>query len=289
MASVSNLPIAILEMDPAKARRFNMNRLLTLYNRAPLQTRANRSHDLTVNTLRFRGTLVFAQNVEQFSGEAQKGRVVSLLFRKEAQNRETLKALLRLQNLPPGQLAAYRHAVLTRRAELQAVVFERFHHYAGYFQAEGIEYTRVAGNHAVVLAGAHAALEAFLPPARAQDYRVRLAAYLLERARAKVASLAEDSDYISLFFETVSRLLLREKLTNHCPRSEEIWLNMGEVKEVFDAEHIQFLFPRLFEEFESSPHVRFRNVSKYSPVARKSQRLYGFDRAAFHPETANGA
>jgi hypothetical protein len=35
--------------------------------------------------------------------------------------------------------------------------------------------------------------------------------------------------------------------------------------------------------------VRFRNVSKYSPVARKSQRLYGFDRAAFHPETANGA
>jgi hypothetical protein len=110
MASVSNLPIAILEMDKAKARRFNLNRLLTLFNRAPLQTRANRSNDLTVNTLRFRGALVFAQNVEQFAGEAQKGRVVSLAFSKQGQDADTLAALLQIQNLPPGRLASFRHA-----------------------------------------------------------------------------------------------------------------------------------------------------------------------------------
>ena len=153
MASVSNLPIAILEMDQAKAKRLNMTRLLTLYIRAPLQTRANRSHDLTANTLRFRGALVFVQNVEQFSGEAQKGRVVSLPFRKEAQNRNTLKNLLKPQSLPPGRLAAYRHAVLTRRREFQQVLCERFRHCASYFQTEGIEYTRVGVNRGTCIRG----------------------------------------------------------------------------------------------------------------------------------------
>jgi len=288
MASVSNLPIAILEMDQAKARRFNMNRLLTLFNRAPLQTRANRSNDLTVNTLRFRGTLAFAQNVEQFTGEAQKGRVVSLPFRKEIQNRETLSALLKLQNLPPGQLAQFRHEVLTRRADIERMLFERYKHYAGFFHAEGIDYTRVANNHAVMLAGAHAALHAFLPQGDAQERISRLAVYLLERAREKVASLAEESDYASMFFETVSRLIVRDRIANHCPKGTEIWLNMGEVKEAFDTEHIQFFFPKLFEEFESSPHVVFRNTLKHSPVAGRTIRLYGFDRAAINPTSIGG-
>jgi len=288
MGSVSNLPIAILEMDKAKAKRFSMNRLLTLYNRAPLQTRANRSNDLTVNTVRFRGTLAFAQNVEQFSGEAQKGRVVSLLFKKEAQGPETLKALLRLQNLPPGQLANYRHAVLSQRGEFQKVFFERFKHYTTYFQAEGIDNTRVAGNHAVVLAGAHAALHAFLPGGDAQDAIVRLADYLLTRARDKMASLNDETDYLSLFFETVSRLIVRDKIANHCQHGHEVWLNMGEVKEAFDTEHIQFFFPKLFEEFESSPQVLFRNQSRHSPIARKTIRLYGFVRSAINPISIGG-
>lgn len=283
MASVSNLPIAILEMDKAKARRFNMNRLLTLFNRAPLQTRANRSQDLTVNTLRFRGALVFAQNVEQFAGEAQKGRVVSLPFRKERQNRETLAALLRLQNLPPGQLARFRHEVLIRRTAFQEALFERYRHYAGYFHAEGIDYTRVANNHAIVLAGSHEALHTFLPAQEAEAWTARVAAYLLERARDKAATLGDESDYASLFFETVARLMVRDKITNHCRAGHEVWLNMGEVKEVFDAERIAFYFPQLFEEFESSPHVKFRNTLKHSQVAGRTIRLYGFDRAVIHP------
>jgi hypothetical protein len=282
MASVSNLPIAILEMDKAKAKRFNLNRLLTLFNRAPLQTRANRSNDLTVNTLRFRGALVFAQNVEQFAGEAQKGRVVSLAFTKQGQDPDTLAALLQIQGLPPGQLAAFRHEVLTRRVRFQQTLFERYRSGAEFLVAEGVKNTRVANNHAVVLAGCKAVFEAFLPPGDAQERSNDLAAFLLERARAKVASLAEDSDYLSLFFDTIGRLLARSRIANHCTHSSEVWLNMGEVKEVFDTEHISFHFTKLFEEFETSPHVRFRNTPRHSPVARKTMRLYGFDRAVLN-------
>ena len=287
MASVSNLPIAILEMDQAKAKRFNMNRLLTLYNRAPLQTRANRSQDLTVNTLRFRGTLVFAQNVEQFQGEAQRGRVVSLPFYKERQNQDTLQALIKLQNLAPGELAVYRQELLSRRQEILKSFLDRYQHYARLFQVEGIENTRIANNHAVLAAGAHVALQAFLPDSEAQQWSQELTTFLLKRAQEKLASLKTDSDYFSLFFEIIARLIQRGKITNHCDKGQEVWLNMGEVKEVFEAEHIQFNFQQLFTEFENSPHVRFRNSSKHSPLTKKTTRLYGFDRAALHP-TLNG-
>jgi len=283
MASVSNLPIAILEMDKAKARRFSMNRLLTLFNRAPLQTRANRSHDLTVNTLRFRAALVFTQNVEQFAGEAQKGRVVSLPFHKERQTAETLALLLQLQNLPPGRLAAYRHEVLKRRDAFLEALFAHYPRYSEALAAQGIANTRVANNHAVVLAGARAALDAFLPAEQAQAWHAELWAFVLARARDKLASLHAESDYFALFFEAVGRLVARGKLVNHCANGAEVWLNLGEVKEVFETEHIAFSFPQLFEEFEASPQVRFRNTLRHSPVAGKTMRLYGFDRAVLNP------
>lgn len=285
IAAVSNLPVAILEMDRAKAQRFDLNRLLPLFNRGVLQLRAQKSNDLATQEVKFLGSLLFAQNDEQFQGEPQKSRVVSIGFlARLEQGGERLAANKALLALPYGALAAFRHEILSRREKAQPRLFELYESYEGWLAKAGVAATRIAQTHAVVLAGAVLALQIVLPAEEARAIAEDVAHYGLELAQRKIASLFEETDYLALFADSVRELIRENKVEDHSQEEAEVWLHMAQVKRALEEAHAHFDFTRIFQEIDASGKVRFRGKSLYSPHAGHSLRLHGFDRSLFYPE-----
>jgi hypothetical protein len=229
IASVSNLPVAILEMDDAKARRFDLNRILTLYNREPLQVRALTTNDNRYHSTSFRGALLFSQNFERFEGEAQKSRVVSLHFDKARKSEASERAMQALMRMPPGRLACFRHEVLTRRGWFQQRLFEGYQAFCDAFARAGLSDTRVVGNHALVLAGAAAVFQHALGEAAA-GWTGELSAYLVARARDKEAALAELDTEVGHFFEQLELLIAENKVRDHSRNPEELAVSLVEVE-----------------------------------------------------------
>ena len=118
IATLSNLPLAILEANDSEKARFDFSMLLTLFNRLPLQVRAQTSNDLSTLAIEFKGTLVFIWNQEQFEDRAIKERVLSVPFPKSEispQTREHADRLTHLARYQPEILCGFRHLILSNR------------------------------------------------------------------------------------------------------------------------------------------------------------------------------
>ena len=286
IASVSNLPIVILEMSAAKAQRFDLEKLLPLFDRNSLQTTAIKSNDNRYRTKPFRGAMAFTQNVEQFHGSAQRSRIVSLYFNPDDITPESRRALSEIDGMDSGVLADFRRQLLTRRAEFQERMISRTRVWTSFLMAEGIGMDRVAATHGLVLSGWDALAAMFLPSVDAERERELAVEYILERARAKMLTLNDESDLLSMWFSAVGELLYVGELPpvqNHAPHThpEEVWLRMSEVKAAFENRHQQWNWAQIFSEFEKSSKVLGCNESKYSHLEKRPTAVYRFARAAF--------
>ena len=281
IARVSNLPIALLEMDRLKAARFEMLRLLPLFNRGALQLRAVKSHDLTTNETGFLGALIFAQNDEPFLGEPQKSRVVSLGFLEKLAG-ERLQANKDLLGMPYGALAAFRHQILSHRDEAQKLLFDAYEEFEGRLAGDGINNARVAQTHAVVMAGVRLAAAYSLPTAESQAMCDAVYPYLLEIAVRKIASLFMETDYLALFADTVARLIGQGRAHDYSTEEGQVWLNLAEVKGTLEHDKAQFDFRRIFDELDTSGKLLFRNQPKHCALDHRVRRLYGFERSLFY-------
>jgi len=279
---ISNLPAHLLEMDKAKAARFDMNRLLPLFNFGSLQTRANKSQGLDTHKMGFLGALIFAQNFEQFTGEAQKSRVVSLDFLEKIKG-EQLDANKALLGMPFGGLAAFRHEILSHRDDAQKLLFDSYQGFEQRLGRDGVGNARVAQTHAVVMAGVQLAAAYSLPPSESRTMAEAVYPYLLEVAQRKIAGLFAETDYLALFGDTVANMISHDRIRDYSTEESQIWLSMSEIKTVLETDHAQFDFQRIFEELETSGKLLFRNIPKYCGLDQHNRRLYGFAKSLFYP------
>ena len=284
MAGVSNLPLAVLEMDTQKAKRFDISQILTLYNRAPLQRRAQRTHDNRTSSMHFKGALMFVQNHEPFSDAPQKSRICSIAFEKDTTN---IPALIKLMKQPVGQLAGFRHQLLQKRK----LVLETF---LGTYPAHArtihqhIKSNRVAGNYAVLLAGIDACATAFDGRPAAKEATARLLPYLLECAKKTEQTMQGDSDLVALFFEALQRSLTNPhgfKLPNYAPQKpeKEVWISLTEALEYLSEKGSHWPKVELAGALKNSPSF-ISCGSKYIAAAKRTMRVWAFKAEAILPK-----
>lgn len=203
LGQISGLFRALLEGNKEKAIRFDFDKLLTLYNRNPLQVRAVKSNDNQVITMEFKAALALVQNVEPLRSPAQKGRAISVGFRL-ADIADTREAFERAKRIRKDQYANFFPDVMRHRVKLEDGWLARFMAISEELEAE-LPNPRIRENHALVLAF-HELLCEIL------DVECTLRPYILGLAQAKMKSCYEHTASIAdYFFDALGQLSEGEK------------------------------------------------------------------------------
>ena len=203
LGQISGMFRALLEGNREKVIRFDFDKLLTLYNRNPLQVRAVKSNDNQVVTMEFKAALALVQNVEPLKSPAQKSRAISVGFRL-ADIADTHEAFERAKRIRKNQYANFFPDVMRHRAKLEEGWEARFREISRELETE-IPNPRIRENHALVLTF-HELLCGIL------DVECTLRPYILGLAQAKMKSCYEHEESIAdYFFDALEQLSEGEK------------------------------------------------------------------------------
>jgi hypothetical protein len=264
IGAYSNLPVVLIEADAHKHVQVeSVFNLRSAYNRGPIRITGQKTADNTTRITPFRGALVFGWNEEQLEDAKVKERMVSLLFLHGDNSDDKIDALNALQNLPHGKMAGYLHEVLTRRKAVLEAIQREIPNYQRWLEAHGVTITRTALNHAVPLAGLHAALEAFLPDAERREELLDAATRsLLDAAIRKERELRADPDDVEHFFDRIAEFL-RGGLPNYAHNGAEIAVSLREVQDKLADRHLptRIDYPAL----KRSPHFVKANFPYRKP------------------------
>ena len=166
IGAYSNLPVALIEADAHENVKVEgvMN-LRTAYNRGAIRVTGVKSADNTVRATPFRGALVFGWNEEKLEDAKVRERMVSLRFAQADNSPAKHDALIALENIEPAAMALYLNMILSRRNHVLPLILDVLPDYQRELERRGVVMTRTAQNHAVPMAGLHAALHTLLPKA----------------------------------------------------------------------------------------------------------------------------
>ncbi len=193
LAQRSGLVMALLENNKEDSARFDLDTILTLYNSNPLQTRAKKTNDIQTEDLPFLSSLLFVQNIEPFSTKAQKERVISIPFDKEAHTEESTEALNKLTKISVSELAYFFQFVMNHRNKFEDCWLNEF------TKAQNdlkniIQDARLNANHALILA-----FHRILSDVLKAEYNLQ--PYIEEIGKRKEAQcLSRDETLADLFF-----------------------------------------------------------------------------------------
>ena len=291
MAVLSNLPVAVLEMGAAEAERFDLNRILPLFNGNPLQRAAAKSHGNESVVRRFYASLVFGQNAEPFYTEAQHSRVVSLYFPKDPFSDAQVRAFNALKAAPVAKLGHYRPAILSRRGHFLEAILEQHGEETRWLAERGVNgegaTDRVAATHGLVCAATRAVLEAFMPGdpiERVLGVRVALRTQALD----KIKRMSGPAGPVAELLDIIDLLLRTEKITDHAPQEvsdTERWISMAEVEQFARVQDITASKKLL----RDSPVCIQSNASEYSRVQKDRLRVWKLAKGALLAGTATEA
>ena len=147
----SNLFTSLIEGNIRDDRNaFEYSSLLPLYNRNPLQEKAQFTNDLRTSSIPFQGALCFSSNVEVFQGKAEKERTISIQFKTTDLTPQTKAAYDQLSLVPLPAIATILPKTLEKREQIEN------DWYSFFLQAcedlKKVSNRRIRENHALVLA-----------------------------------------------------------------------------------------------------------------------------------------
>lgn len=284
ISSLSNAPLAILEMNNERAVRFDLNRVLAMYNRESLQTYALRSMDNRYASRDLQATLIFVQNIERFSSSAQRSRVCSLEFPSIPVSEASLAAFAALKQTPPEALANFRRVLLQSRQEIEPQLARRQRAAAADFRELGVKMDRICQVHAVPLWGTEVMAEVLLSKERASEVSRAAEVYLLGRARWREETIHTGRGYLMLFLETLRDFLDRDIIKNHAPtkHSDEVWISLTEVRIALENDHSIIDLRASMDLLEDSPYLKGAKT-KWSTLKHKSMHLHQIAAEAIYP------
>jgi hypothetical protein len=211
----SGMFTALLENNDRDRSSLDLSILLTAYNRGPLQLSARFTNDNQVREAPFLGSLLFCQNVEQFTDPAERQRVISLFFSHARLTEETKIAYEQLTKIPPQQLARFILLVLQQRCKFEEQWPAEFEKATA--DLADINHQRIRGNHALVLAFHRLLCQLF-------NIEYDLSDFLSKTAQNKISS-ASQTIYTTadLFLEALLELNQDEKTASflHLDEKEE--------------------------------------------------------------------
>lgn len=257
LAQRSGLFKALLESNAGDNVRFDMGNVLTLYNDNILQTRALRTNDIRTQDINFFASLLFVQNKEPFQTKAQKERVISLSFKKDAICDEATAAFNKLIQIPAAQMAWFFVHVMQQRQMIEAEWFKSYQDAKKDLAA--IADARLIENHALVLAF-HDLLT------RVLDIKHVCQPYILKIGQAKFVDCNRIiEDLAQYFFEVVLSLDAdKEEVVLAVDfQDDDLYLNLpGAIKAMQKSGYpINFQVKQLQVELKNHPAFKANSVN----------------------------
>ncbi len=185
--------IAMLEwpQDP-KMARFDIEKILTMFNNSPLQVRALKTADIRTHEIPFYGALMFVQNVEPLKTKPQKERVISCAFKADDLDENTRRAFMTLEKISLNDKASFFREVMSHRQTIES----EWHTAYGRAQEELQDLdisSRIRETHGLIL-GFHYLLCTFF------GFDVDLMPYLTEIMRKKELACATEPETVADHF-----------------------------------------------------------------------------------------
>jgi hypothetical protein len=287
IARESGRSVALLEDNGRNDKAFDYSILLTAYNKGPLQLQASFSNDLRTHEAPFQGALLFCQNFEPFTGEAERERVISLHFKADDLTDRTRAAHDELFNLPLPQLARVMPATLQQRKVIESEWFKEYEQAVKHLSV--VDNRRIMQNHAVPLAF-HRLF------CRIHGIKHDLTTFTLELAAKKCeTAAAQDYTLATHFFESLDELDRNDSnlaknllpIAYHVDESaKRLYINMPTVEHLFRQKGLAFTVNDALTKalcrhpayLKNSFHYRFPGDPEMNAAGRpKQRRCWVFD------------
>lgn len=250
LAQRSGLFQALIEANREENVRFDFDVLLPMYNHGnPIRVTAVKSNDLQTNETPFLGTILFAQNREQFKTKAQMERVISSrkLISEDINytTREAFDALVRIQ---PRQIAWTFIKIMHHRKKIEDSWLKEYERARDEIIRE-VPDNRIAENHAVLLAFHRIASKIIGIEHDLFPHMVEIASAKSERCQHREATPADH------FFEVLDGL--SDEDDSYIKFAEErdgvLHLKMAEVLKAMDKRGVRFIVGQLYGELKEHP------------------------------------
>lgn len=258
LAQRSGLFQALIEANREENVRFDFDVLLPMYNHGnPIRVTAVKSNDLKTQETMFMGSLLFAQNREQFKSKAQMERVVSgRKMLTEDINAKTREAYDELTRIPPREIAWTFVEILSARKEIESSWVKQYETARDEIIRK-VQDNRIAENHAVFLAFHRMATKIIGVEHDLFPYMVEIAAAKHEKCSHREATPADH------FFETLDGL--SEADDAYFKYAEErdgvLHLKMGAALQAMEKRGVRFMVGQLYGELKEHPAFLKSNVS----------------------------
>ncbi len=208
LAQVANLPVVLIESDREKLgndktphiKSFDWDELKTAYNGRSVRARGMATSGNETYEPPFRGAIVISQNHEVEASDAIMQRIVHLTFDRAGQTPKTREAALALEQMPIDRVSGFVLRCALNEAKILEVIAERTPvHEAALLSRPGIKSTRIAKNHAQLMALADALLT--VAPLTEEQHEA-LQAELENMTKQREQALDDDHPIVSEFWET---------------------------------------------------------------------------------------
>jgi hypothetical protein len=247
MARASCLPIVLSEsnkgLEAEGSARYNSldeNSKLPLFNRQSAQVRANKSNDLSTNSVPFSAGLVFSQNFETFTLRAMKERTIAVDYNDTEFTDKQKACLIELQRLtlPDGKGSIPLSGVGVRLfSDRNKMVNELPMDLQGaydYLGASGVTNERLRKNYTLLL-GSLSTFQACYGVMIPDDVSV----YIEGLARARYAQCDGESDTATQFYEALEHMVAKSVLKpkdHFLYDKDKIYVRLSEVVAVMTGQ-----------------------------------------------------
>ena len=196
-------------VNNSEAIKIDENDLLAIFNREPLQSRANKSLDNTISELQFDAGYVCVQNVEPFTKGAVKQRFITLPFMDNGGifTPEEIRSYNKLSATPSEQRAWLGLSILKDRKYYQENILKHIKRCSDQLLSQDVHVDRIRHNFAIALGGLEALLSRVFSHGKAQKTMKMVIRYAADLAREKQTTSENDSDNVDHFMNAFEELV----------------------------------------------------------------------------------
>lgn len=249
LAQVSGLFRSLLETTEESKSRFDLDHILPLYNRNPLQTVAMKTGGNETRSLAFLSAILFVQNGDIFKSQAQRERVIPLKFRKSDVTPETTAAFNRLTAITPEEFCNFFLEFMGHREEIETMWFEEFQTSKKYL-SKYVSEARIVENYAIIMAFSTFLMRFF-------DTKIDFTNYLTDLAQTRFVECSQVTETAAdIFFEFVKQLHFGpedEFCIDQDLKEGYLFINLPAVLQKFKDHNVAWTMP--IEKIQSILHL----------------------------------
>lgn len=277
LAQVSGLFRSLLETTEESKSRFDLDHILPLYNRNPLQTVAMRTGGNETRSLSFLSTILFVQNGDVFKTQAQRERVIPLKFKKCDVTSTTTAAFNQLTAISPEDFTAFFLELMANREEIETRWHDEFQTCKKYL-SKHVSEARIVENYSILLTFSNFMMRFF-------DTKVDLTNYLTELAAKRFIECSETTDTpADLFFEFASQIQWRtsdEHTVDQDMEKGHLYVSIAKTLQAFRDREMAWNYPmdRLLVALREHPAFIAQTVNHRFPIgaALVQRKAWKFD------------